>query len=102
MTARDILVNSASEDQLLSYVVDLLELHNWWWFHDQDSRWNKAGLPDLIAIRPPRVVFLELKSAKGRIREQQAVVLRRLEQCPGVEVYLWRPMDMDEIARVLA
>src|SRR5258706_15983333 len=61
-----------SEARFMLQVTDSLTLHGWAWWHDAYSRWNKRGLPDLIAVRPPRLLFLELKAEDGRAtREQQ-------------------------------
>lgn len=76
----------------------LADRAGWWCWHDNNSRRNKAGLPDLILIRPPRVVFAEVKREKGRVRVSQVAqrkVLAMLARCPGVEVYLWKPSDWD-------
>ena len=52
-------------------------------------------------MRPPRLVLAELKTEKGKVSPAQVAWLERLEQCAGVEVYLWRPSHRDEIERVL-
>jgi hypothetical protein len=52
-------------------------------------------------VRPPRLVFAELKSETGTVKPAQAEWLDVLRAVPGLEVYVWRPGDMDEIARVL-
>lgn len=94
-------VNSISEASLQNTVVDLAQRLQYWVWHDTDSRKNKAGLPDLILIRPPRVIFAELKRQSGRMRTAQIAVLGLLAACPGVESYVWRPDDLEEIKRVL-
>jgi hypothetical protein len=99
--AREQLLATATEDELQLYVEHLLGLHGWTWHHAGDSRRSTAGLPDIVAVRAPRVLFAELKTAKGRPRAEQRVWLDELGNCPGVECYLWRPRDLDEIAEVL-
>ena len=66
-----------------------------------DSRRSPAGEPDLRLIRPPRVVFAELKSDRGQPTKRQQIVLGMLRQCSGVETYLWRPSDWESIEKVL-
>ncbi len=78
------------------------ELGGWWVWHDNDSRRNRGGLPDLILIRPPRVIFAELKKHDGRVRSAQQKVLGLLADCPDVESYLWRPDDFEAIEQTLA
>ena len=48
------------------------------------------GWPDLTLIRPPRLVFAEIKGPRTPITPQQAQVLDWLGRCDGVEAYLWR------------
>ena len=91
----------ASEGDLQRYVEDLLGLYGWIYHHAGDSRRSSAGLPDIVALRAPRVIFAELKSETGRVRGLQKVWLEELDRCTGVETYLWRPRDMDAIDRVL-
>lgn len=91
-----------SEARFQSDLIKVLDDLGWWWWHDQDSRRNKAGLPDLILIRPPRLVFVELKRQQGRRRKAQITVLALLARCPGVEVYLWRPAEWNAIKANLA
>ena len=56
-----------------------------------------SGFPDLVLVRPPDVLFVELKSEKGRMTVNQKKWRRALSQCPGVGYYLWKPGDWGEI-----
>lgn len=62
---------------------------------------SPAGEPDLRLIRQPRVLFVELKSAKGKLTDKQIEAMVLLQGCPGVEYYWWKPTDWPEIERVL-
>lgn len=100
-----------SERSWQAQVTDYATLRGWRVFHIADSRRGTAtgwvgdrgvrGLPDLILVRPPRVIFAELKSERGRLRDSQKEVLALLSNCNSVEVYLWRPSDFDEMVEVL-
>ena len=59
------------------------------------------GWPDLILIRVPRIIAAELKSARGKVSDEQAHVLAQL-RLSGVEVHVWRPADWDSIVEALA
>lgn len=61
-----------------------------------------AGLPDLILLRPPQLVFLELKKEKGDPTPAQTEWVAGLQACPGVEAFIVRPSDTDEILALLA
>jgi len=81
------------------------QLNGWLVFATWNSRNSPKGMPDLTMARSSdgRVIFAELKSVDGKLSPEQAHALNVLRQCPGVEVYVWRPSDdWDEIAKVLA
>jgi hypothetical protein len=65
------------------------------------SKWSERGWPDLALVRPPRLVFAELKRENGKTTEYQDRWLGLLRGVPGVEVFLWRPTDLEQIAVVL-
>lgn len=82
-------------------VVRLAKLTKWWVYHTYDSRRSEPGFPDLVMIKPPRVIIAELKSEKGKVTPAQERCLSLFRLCPGVETYLWRPSDMDVIIKIL-
>jgi hypothetical protein len=84
-------MKAMTHDELQVNVVELAEIYGWWHWHDQDSRRNRAGLPDLILIRPPRLLFVELKTEKDKLRPGQAEVIDKLLAVPGIEVFVWKP-----------
>lgn len=62
---------------------------------------GSSGLPDLIMVRAPRVIFAELK--REAVRELEGEQMRwalNLQGCP-VEYYVWRPSDMEIVGRIL-
>jgi len=101
------------EKELLRYVEELATVYGWDLYHQVDtgaclhchrpsfSKRIGPGFPDLVLAHPKgRLIFAELKSQRGAIREAQAHWLEILDQ-QGREVYLWRPSDMDDIAQIL-
>jgi len=68
-------------------------------YHTFDSRRSSSGFPDLVLVRD-RIVYAELKTAKGKLSAEQSGWLDALAQAGG-EAYLWRPADLDEVAKVL-
>jgi len=86
-----------SEDELLEAVLTLAKLLRWRRYHVRNSRagiiQGDTGFPDLVLVRPPRIMFVELKAAKGRLRPGQGDWLSYLLGCPGVEVAIWKPSD---------
>ena len=90
-----------TESKFQASVMKIAEDSGWLLFHDYDSRRGNAGFPDLVMTRDGRTIFAELKSQKGRIRSEQKRWLAELERTPGIEVYLWRPSDLDQIVEKL-
>ena len=65
---------------------------------------SHKGWPDLVLWRPPRLVFLELKSMSGTASPEQKRTIADLNACGGddVEAYIVRPSDADELLHLLA
>jgi hypothetical protein len=51
-----------------------------------------AGWPDLVLVRGPRLLFVELKSSRGSLAPAQVEWKQALEWA-GETVYVWRPED---------
>ena len=84
-------------------VMHLAKLFRWQCYAIPDSRRaSLAGYPDLTMwnVEQKRLIFAELKREKGKLSESQKVVLSELETL-GVEVYVWRPSDFDDIIEIL-
>ena len=90
----------ATEKQFQDSIMELCELLNIIAFHSGDPRRDSvAGFPDLVLIGK-RVIYVELKTEKGRTSKSQDIMHTRLNKS-GVEFYLWRPSDWNEIKTVL-
>lgn len=90
-----------AESVFLRAVMEIALDGGWLVFHDEDSRKNRPGFPDLVMTRAGRIIFAELKSQRGRIRPEQQQWLDELAKAPGAEVFLWRPSDLDSIVQIL-
>jgi hypothetical protein len=84
-------VATMSERQLQSAVIQLAELVGWRVYHTHDSRRSQPGFPDLTLVRENRLLFVELKSAKGRLTVEQVDWLEALGYVASVAT--WRPAD---------
>lgn len=58
-----------------------------------------AGFPDICLVRD-RIVFAELKNETRALDEPQLEWQAALEVA-GVETYVWRPQDLDDVMAVL-
>ena len=90
-----------TESELLAAVRAVAWRCGWLTYHTHRSDRSEPGFPDLCMVRGGRVVFAELKSEKGRVTRAQQTWLDGLEQA-GMEVFVWRPSDLDGIARLLS
>jgi hypothetical protein len=89
-----------SEDHLQQRITMLCDYLHLKWHHETDSRKSKKGWPDLVIAGPDRVIFVELKSEKGRVTAEQQDWLDTLASA-GAVVKVWRPADWPEIERTL-
>ncbi|GIV16008.1 MAG: hypothetical protein KatS3mg022_3419 [Armatimonadota bacterium] len=89
------------EKEFLQSVRELAELQGWLCYHTWNSQRSPEGFPDLVLVRPPRVLFAELKTGVRKPTPAQQHWLAQLGACPQVEVYLWRPTDWEEIEETL-
>jgi hypothetical protein len=55
----------------------------------------------LTLVRPPRLLFVELKSEGGKLRPEQSDWLGVLRLLPQAEVYFWTPTDWDSLVEIL-
>ena len=94
-----------TEAQLQEMIIARARALSWLVYHTYDSRRSTAGFPDLVLARKGHVIFVEVKSEKGRLTGAQAEWLRVLgigDPMFEPDVYVWRPSDMAEIEKVLA
>lgn len=92
------------EKEFQREVVNHARLHGWRKiYHTYFSDRSEAGFPDLVLVRPGRIVFAELKTMKGKVSPTQDEWLTALMD-GGAEVYTWRPCcwNSGEIEKVLA
>jgi hypothetical protein len=85
-----------TERQWQAIVLELAGYYRWRHFHPYDMRRSDPGWPDLVLCRPPDLVFVELKTDRGRLRTEQVEWLGLLRGC-GQEVHIWRPRDLEAV-----
>lgn len=100
-----------SEAEFQSNVIEMASALGWRHYHTHDSRRSPGGFPDLVLVRRGRLVFAELKRVNERLRDDQREWIEDIayaERIVGLsssqrplQVYVWRPCDMDEIEGVL-
>lgn len=99
--AADAILRAQTERDFQQQVIDLARLCGFMVYHTYDSRRSPSGFPDLCLLRPPRLIFAELKRERGTPTPEQLEWLYELREVTGVEVYLWVPSMWDEIVEAL-
>ena len=93
-------VTTVTERRFLAQVRALAALLGWRCYHTYRSDRSDVGFPDLVLVRPPRVIFAELKAERGTATTAQLDWLKDL-RASNQEVYLWRPSDIEAVERIL-
>ena len=101
---RDKINKSMSEAEYLAQIISLLELLGWEYYHVFEqrayARRTSKGFPDIVAIRHTRVLFLEVKSERGKVSPEQKTWLNALK-ATGNEAYVLRPSDWEAVVALL-
>lgn len=112
-TAADTLIATLSEAEFQEMIVARARVRGWSVHHDRGD-YRKAiagdpGFPDLVLAKKGRVLFIEVKSARGGATDAQKHWLTQLN--PGwdfpdkldseLHVAIWRPADWPHIQQIL-
>ncbi|MEM9467965.1 MAG: hypothetical protein AAGA90_21535 [Actinomycetota bacterium] len=99
------------EKDLQQQIMDFAEMNGWLRMHQLPARtgtggWATAvqgdvGFPDLVLVRPPRMIVVELKQDGRYPGPEQRVWLEALAEVPGIETGVWRPKDWPQIEAAL-
>lgn len=115
MTTDAYVVPKISERRFQGQVVRLAQMLGWKTWHDNATSAprvcpsckaplkfarNAKGLPDLVLVRRPRVVWAELKSERNHLTDDQWEYIEAL-RASRQEAYVWRPSDWKAIERIL-
>ncbi len=111
LTDRERVLRTVSEKAWTQQVLEVARKTGWLAHHSLTSlmrsgKWATAlqgapGLPDLVLVRAPRVLFIELKTQTGQLSEFQQRWLTELKACSGVESYVLRPGDGPRLVELL-
>jgi len=112
-TFRRLIDGTLTEKQWQQQVERALDLHGWWWMHvpanviicqrcgQRNYRGIKRGFPDLLAVKPPHIRWIELKRERGRLDPDQIRVHAMLRACGQVVLHA-RPRDREQLFRAIA
>ena len=94
-----------TEDELVGAVLDLLGWYGWRVTHhrrsDRAITQGDPGEPDIRAVRDGRALWIECKSARGRLSPEQAAWLTAYAQVPGCICRVMRPYDLTDLKQEL-
>jgi len=100
MRTHELVAAAYTEKQWQSEVIALAKDLGWLVYHTLRSKGSEPGFPDLVMVRGERILFIELKTMKGKLSQTQSFWLEALSHTT-VGVYVWRPSDIQEAAEVL-
>lgn len=94
---------SITEKEFRQQVIDLAKLLGYRVYFTWTSIHSPRGMLDLILCHANsrRLIFAELKSETGKVSSYQQDWIDDLSCIPGVEVYVWRPGDIENIVNIL-
>ena len=101
-SAFDQVSGTVSEAAFMDTILQASALYGWFAYHTHDSRRSTAGFPDLVLVKPPHGLFLEVKRENGRLSVAQADWLAALWGCNEVQAAVVRPSDWEQIVEWLA
>lgn len=81
-------------------IIELARMQGWDYYHTWSSINSPAGFPDLVMVRGPRVVFVEVKRDSENPDANQRKWLWKLAAA-GQEAYLWKPINWDQMVSCL-
>jgi hypothetical protein len=101
--ARLTVLQHFSEAEWQAQVIRWARRLRWLAYHTHDARHSASGFPDLVLVKPPRVIFAELKTETApEPRGEQKRWGDALRACPDVEYFVWRPRDERDVLDTLA
>ena len=85
-----------TETDIRRQVRDYLQLRQYFCFYVLQGLGAYKGIPDLIAVRDGRVIFIELKTARGRQSDYQKKFQADLEAAGGEYILCRGIEDLEE------
>ena len=89
-----------TEKQFRQQIINLCKVLGYDVYFTWRSIHSPSGYPDLSIVKPPRLIFAELKIGKAKLTPFQEKWIQYFKDC-GVEAYVWRDYMWDEIVECL-
>lgn len=92
------------EDEFAKRIEETMDWLGLTWHHETDSRKSKAGFPDYCIVGDYGVIFLEIKSSKGKVSPKQKEWIESLSRATlddgvtkVVTAYVAYPEDWERV-----
>ena len=85
------------EQRLLDRVRALAKINGFKTYHTNRSDRSEPGFPDIVATNGRCILMAEIKSATGKLTQEQAQWIALLSHTGLVDVRVWKPSDWPEI-----
>ena len=92
--------DTQSEAMLQAVVITMAERLGFLTYSIPDSRRTNPGYPDVHIVGHGVSVYVECKTAKGRVRREQKTWLAELQRA-GIPAMILRPKDVDRLEAML-
>ena len=93
--------NTRRESDIQRAIRDYLRLMGWFVWHNLQSLGSYRGLADLTAVKDGTVLFIEVKTSKGRLTQHQERFRDHLTQAGGHYVVARSIDDVEEAIKRL-
>lgn len=102
-----------TEAQWQKQIEDALTVFGYWWMHVPSNvvvcprckhkiyRGIRKGFPDILAIKPPDILWIELKRERGQLEPEQTEVGQMLQACGQTWIHA-RPRDREQLLDLIA
>ena len=99
------IISHINEKAFQTIVVTTARENGWMVYHTYDSRKSAPGFPDLCMVKNGFILFVELKTDKGKVTSAQRQwieqFVRHQHQCQNSIVEIWRPHIWEEKKKML-
>jgi Holliday junction resolvase len=92
----------ATEAEYQAQLVQAARLLGYSVYHTTFSIGSDRGFPDLVIVGHNRLIVLEVKSEKGKVRPGQQEWIDAFASVPGVVARVVRPSDEDDVMAILS
>jgi len=91
--------SKVTEKDIMNQIRDFLRLHGWMVIRNHQTLGSYPGVTDLTAIRGGKVVWIEVKTPRGRLGPDQEKFLQDLEDHGGWWIVARSVEDVEHLVR---